>query len=402
MLSIRVAGALSVLSLSVTPTLALAQTQRARLATLESGTVIPVKLQRELSSKNNQRGDTFTAVVKADADGYSGLPEGTIIEGTIREAKRKEGSNPGTLDLAFRRIRLSNGRAYDIEGSVIGLDNKSVDRKSDGRLVAKPASKNNRLVYAGYGAGAGLLVGLLANRKLKLENVLIGGALGYLAGSLEKGKQEPRDVTLKSGTEVGVRLDRSVTVSTASLRNNAGDTAERDRDRISDRERDNGSGRLDRRRGDQATDANASGAHSNRDTGEDRERTLTPDNASDGIGVLVDDQDVRFTSNATPFMAKGVALIPVRAVATALNASVKFDEARQRLVVKRGETSTSIGIGSKIAVLNGSRRIVLEAVARRLNGDYYVPAKFFELVSGNRTQWDSSSRTVTITTGNDR
>lgn len=378
---------LSLLTLSLP---ALVQAQRARLATLDAGTVIPVKLQRELSSKNNGEGDKFTTVVKADADGYSGLPEGTIVEGVIRAARQKEGKEAGYLDLAFKRIVLPSGRSYDIDGSVIGLDSKSVDKKPDGRLVAKQGKKNNRLVYAGYGAGAGALVGLLGGGKLKLENILIGGALGYLAGSLEKGKSETRDITLKQGTEIGVRLERSVTVSstTTSYR-------PRDEDRTSDRDnrandRDSGSGRLDRRR-DGARDL---------DSGRDRESKIepAPDSTEAPIGVLVDEQEVKFSSTAMPFNSRGTVMVPIKAVVNALGGTFRYDESRQRIVATVGNDRVAIGLGSRVALVNDSRRIPLEVTARRLNGEYYAPAKLFSGFRNCKVTWDASSRTIMLTT----
>ena len=363
--------------------------QKARLATLDAGTVIPVKLQKELSSKKNEEGDKFSAVVKADSNGYSGLPEGTVVEGVIRAAKQKEGKEAGYLDLAFRRIILPGGRAYDIDGAVIGLDNKSVDKKSDGRLVAKSGRKNNRLVYAGYGAGAGALVGLLGGGKLKLNNILIGGALGYLAGTLDKGKQEPRDVVLKQGTEMGVRLDRFVSVSASTTAYRPRDDEQprpRDTDRTHDR--DSGSGRLDTRR---------NGA---RDVDDARDTDTTRDSNADAtaspIGVLIDEEEVKFASNAAPFNSRGTVMVPVRGVVNALNGSFKYDETRQRIIATVGNDRVVIGLGSRIALVNDSRRVPLEGVARKLNGEYYVPAKFFSGFHSYKVGWDASSRTVTI------
>ncbi len=396
---------LALVALAIAPNSVWAQ--RTQLSTFDAGTVIPVKLQRELNSKKNEKGDRFTAVVKADADGYSGLPEGTVVEGVILQAKAKEGKEPGVLDLAFRSIQLPSGKTYDIDGSVIGLDNKSVERTSDGRLVAKKKGKNNRLVYAGYGAGAGALVGLLTGGKLKLENILVGGALGYLAGSLEKGKSEVSDVTLKAGTEMGVRLERSVRVTTTSLRNrdedgrDSGSTRTRDRDRTEDRDRDAGSGRLDRRRDGRARDIDDRQGNDRDNRDEDTARESQPNADSDSIGVLVDDREVRFNSNAAPFNSKGVIMIPAKAVAESMGASFKFESTSQRLVLKKGNDKATIGLGSKVMLVNGSRRVVLNGTAKKLNGEYYVPSNFFTFGSRYKVQWDAGSKTVIVSSGNE-
>lgn len=175
---------------------------------IASGAVIPVMLEKELSSKTSQKGDRFTATVRSTGSDYAGLPAGTKIIGRVVSAKAKEGNNPGMLELDFRRVQLPDGRTMDIDGSLIGMDNNSVERKDDGTYVAKSTRKDDRLVYAGYGAGAGLLVGLLT--KKPLEGAVLGGVLGYLFGEVERSQNRPADVTLKEGTEFGVRLDKDL------------------------------------------------------------------------------------------------------------------------------------------------------------------------------------------------
>lgn len=184
---------------------------------LQSDTVIPVQLDTPLSSNENREGDRFTATVRTGGDSYYGfLPAGTRIEGRVVAAKAKSGDDPGLLELDFQRLRLPNGRSYDIDGQLISLDNTAVTRTDDGEIRAKPAAKDKRAVYAGYGAGAGLIVGLLT--KKPVETGLIGGVLGYLAGEAERARNKPADVRLKSGTEFGVRLTDNLSINTRDIR----------------------------------------------------------------------------------------------------------------------------------------------------------------------------------------
>lgn len=189
-------------------------TPEGRTVTLNTGTVIVVKLSDLLSSKDSGKGDPFSAtVIRSDSDGdETALPIGTRVDGVVREARPKSGKTPGMLDLEFNRVTLPRGRSYAISGSPIGLDDKSVTHR-DGRLVARNSKGINRMTYVGVGAGAGLLVNVLTHRKGTLLDTLVGAGLGYGVGSLVKGGGSTRDVELKRGARIGVRLDRRLTYS---------------------------------------------------------------------------------------------------------------------------------------------------------------------------------------------
>ena len=184
--------------------------QRARIAMFEEGMVIPVKLNNTLSSETSRRGDRFTATVRTDANGaqYHGLPNGTRVEGRVVTVRSHEGNNPGIIELEFDRIRMPDGSTHRIDGALVSLDSNSVTTNDRGVLVAR--NKDERMVYTGVGAGAGLLIGILTKRPL--EGAILGGVLGYLYGENQRRNQRPSNVTLKPGTEFGVRLERDVEI----------------------------------------------------------------------------------------------------------------------------------------------------------------------------------------------
>ena len=201
-------AALAAVMVGVSAPMLHAQSRSRDQVDLYPGTVIPVKLNTALSSKQAQEGDAFTATVDDSKEAYNSMMSGATISGVVRHATPRSGDTPGTLDLAFTRLHLSDGRTVSITGSPASLDTKDLTTRADGVLVAKKTSKDNRLTYAGYGAGAGLLVGLLTgDKKIKIEDILLGGLAGYGAASVLKGPQQVHDVDLKPGTEIGVRLD---------------------------------------------------------------------------------------------------------------------------------------------------------------------------------------------------
>jgi hypothetical protein len=198
-----------------TQTIVTTPPQRLRRVILRDDEVIPVRLDQQLSSYDNSRGDTFTATVRnRDADTYLDLPRGTKIEGHIAAVHPMRGDKPAILDLMFDRIRFPDGHAAKLDGTLISLDSQYVRTNANGRLVARTTNKDGsdqRMVYAGYGAGAGLLVGVLTKRPL--EDTVLGGALGYILGQVKHDQRKPSEVTLSPGTAMGVKVNGDVRAS---------------------------------------------------------------------------------------------------------------------------------------------------------------------------------------------
>ncbi len=188
---------------------------RDAIATFYKNTVIPVKLDEPLSSNESRQGDRFTASLDSTTGVYGNLPGGTKIQGRVVTAKKQAGNEPGMLELSFDRLILPDGRTEELSGTLISLDEKELSKDSDGRITATGKAKDNRAVYAGYGAGAGVLVGILSkdNTKGNITKGLLGGLLGLGAGELERNRKKgPSNVSLKEGTKFGVRLDEDLTL----------------------------------------------------------------------------------------------------------------------------------------------------------------------------------------------
>jgi len=183
-----------------------------RQSTLPTGSVLKVKLDNTLGSDRSQRGDRFTATL-SDSSGY-GLPAGTRVDGVVTEVQRASRDRPGMLDVDFRQLRLPDGETYRIAGSATSLDSHSVQRTSDGRMVARSTSSKDKTKFIAYGAGAGFLIGSLLGSNIK--GGLLGAAAGYLYGQSHKSSGNGHDVVLNPGTEFGVRMDRQVAMGTAN------------------------------------------------------------------------------------------------------------------------------------------------------------------------------------------
>ncbi|MHB8997109.1 MAG: copper amine oxidase N-terminal domain-containing protein [Armatimonadota bacterium] len=174
------------------------------------GTVIPVSLDKSLSSATNHVGDGFTVTVQSNLNGDAEFPTGTKFTSSIIGVQKATASQPGTLDLSFTQALLPDGRRVRITGSLISLDDQSVTRTDDGRLVAKVApTDNNRLKMIGIGAGAGLIIGKLLDKNL-IVGGLLGAAAGYFYDQYTTNDATPTDVSVSAGTVFGVRMDRGV------------------------------------------------------------------------------------------------------------------------------------------------------------------------------------------------
>ncbi|MCC6729526.1 MAG: copper amine oxidase N-terminal domain-containing protein [Chthonomonadales bacterium] len=177
--------------------------------TLPVGTVIPVKLQTDLSSNDNREGDAFTATVD-QGESAAGLPDGTRFEGVVTTAIASTKGKPGVLQLDVRRVIFPDGTSRAIDASITSLDAKNVERGEDGRLRAKATGNSEQWKWVGIGAGAGYLISSLTNGN-RLVDALLGAGAGYLYNALQK--KGAGAVHLDEGTEFGVRLDRRLAFS---------------------------------------------------------------------------------------------------------------------------------------------------------------------------------------------
>jgi hypothetical protein len=181
-----------------------------KAAFIPAGTVIPVTLDESLKSNENNEGDRFTATIQAGRDD-AGLPSGTKFEGYVTEALEAKNGKPGVLAVNFRRVIFPDGTQKAIDGRVVSLDTKGLTRDSDGRLVAKSGGRNDeQLKWVGIGAGAGLLISTLTKGNVLVDTILGAGA-GYLYNQVQR--KGAGNVNLKSGAEVGIKLDRRLDYS---------------------------------------------------------------------------------------------------------------------------------------------------------------------------------------------
>jgi hypothetical protein len=169
-------------------------------ATLEAGTIVPVRLQDPLDSSINKAGDTFRAVV--DQDILAGndvlVPRGSIVEGTLTSVQQS-GRVKGRAAMSMQFVSLTIGnQTYPIESDVLSFEAE--------------ATKAEDATKVGIGSGIGAVIGAIAGGG---KGAAIGAAVGAGAGgatvAATRGKElkydveHPLNFTLRDAVKIRLR-----------------------------------------------------------------------------------------------------------------------------------------------------------------------------------------------------
>ncbi|HEV7682123.1 MAG TPA: hypothetical protein VGO68_08385 [Pyrinomonadaceae bacterium] len=185
--------------------------------TVPTDTVFRVRLNESLNSGTARIGDRFSTTVVDPVfagNGVEVIPVGSKVWGKVTQVARSQKRKPGNITVSFNSVSLPNGRTAVINGSLTTLDADNVNADNEG-TVKGTSNKKRDAVFIGGGVGAGAIIGGIAGGgKGALIGGILGGALGTGARVLEKEKE----AEVKSGTEFGVILNRSVSLPAATMR----------------------------------------------------------------------------------------------------------------------------------------------------------------------------------------
>ena len=319
---------------------------------IPADTVIKVRLNERLTSRNAQVGDRFTAVV--DDGDRSGFPDGTRFEGVVSEAQKSSDNRPGVLDMDFRQAILPDGRKVSINGQLASLSEEDVRRSSDGRILSRRSGSSSKFdpKWVGYGAAGGAVLGTIFGTNF-LKGALLGGVGGAIYGYLnrDKGKGGFHDVSLNEGTSFGVRLADRVAFQDGT-----------DYQYSYRPGRDNLNERVAGRR--------------------ETFRYGTPT-------VRLNGRDLRFT-DLQPMLLNGVLYVPLRPIA---------QEANLRFTHERGDDSFTLqsttgpvrGTVGEVDLDGRGVRNADETLTNAplsVNGEIYVPVSFLSRVGDLRANWN--------------
>ncbi|MCY7377485.1 MAG: hypothetical protein LH472_16125 [Pyrinomonadaceae bacterium] len=183
-----------------------------KLYTVASGERFRVRMNETISSKTAQVGDKFTANVTEPVYSNTGIvviPTGSTVTGRVDSVtKAKKGGDPGSISASFIEVKLPNGTRRAINGSLTDLDTKKAKSDDEG-TASGDDRKNDKLIFIGGGAAGGAVLGAAIGGG---KGALIGGILGGLGGLAGERLTKGEDAEVKSGTEFGVQLNRSISL----------------------------------------------------------------------------------------------------------------------------------------------------------------------------------------------
>lgn len=166
------------------------------------GSTLRIILNQELSTRNNQAGDLFTArVADAVSDGRNVvIPQGATVRGqvtAVQESGRQ--GEQAIIKLEFSEISM-DGATYPLRATIVQANPETRSRTGTGGRVAR----------IGGGAAAGAILGRVIGGDTK--GAVIGAAVGAAAGTAITLGTEDVDAVLPEGSEMTIRLDEPVVV----------------------------------------------------------------------------------------------------------------------------------------------------------------------------------------------
>ncbi len=201
---------------TVTRTVTRTVEPQTRYYTLNTDQTIRVRMDSELNSRSARTGDRFTTTVvdPVYVDGTEVIPAGSKVIGRVATVRRAESRKPGNISVSFTQVELPNRARYTINGSLTNVSSGNVNTDNESTVEGRSNQKRDA-VFIGGGAATGAAIGAIAGGgKGAGIGAIIGGGLGTLGRVVEK----EQEAVVKSGTEFGVVLNRSVSLPATTVR----------------------------------------------------------------------------------------------------------------------------------------------------------------------------------------
>lgn len=186
--------------------------------TIPSGSEIKIRLLDTLSTQRNERGDKFKAEVMEPVRQGNQIiiSEGSRVYGTIthlKQAGRIRGRSE--MNLVFDELEVSPGNRASITSVLVGIEERAEKDVDEEGTIEGSDSTGRDLGTVGGGAGIGALIGILTGGGSGAKKGAAIGAVAGLAGVLTT---RGADIILPSETEMTLRLEKDLVLTTGILR----------------------------------------------------------------------------------------------------------------------------------------------------------------------------------------
>ncbi len=174
---------------------------------LPAGTTLKVKLENDLATLSNKRGDSFSGRVTEAVvvGGKTIVPIGTTVEGRVTQASnpRRIQGKP-TIGIFPEALVMPSGERYMLNARLVDTSiGHGTDVNEEGQFKGS-GHDGKDLTEIGMGTGGGMLIGGLAAGG---KGLLIGGAAGATA-TVAHWLSKKKFATLPAGTELVMEVSR--------------------------------------------------------------------------------------------------------------------------------------------------------------------------------------------------
>jgi type IV secretion system protein VirB10 len=177
---------------------------------LPAGARVLLKLDDLLTTRMNQRGDPFTAIVVKDVfvGNALALPEGSAVLGTVGDVVppgRIKGK--AEMTLRFQKIRFKNGNEVPFSGTLTGIGGEQGQIVNEEGTYEGKGSVGRDATVVGATTGGGAVIGVIAGGG---KGAAIGAAVGGLIGLAGVLSTRGEDIELTKGTLMEIMLDQDL------------------------------------------------------------------------------------------------------------------------------------------------------------------------------------------------
>lgn len=125
--------------------------------------------------------------------------------------------------------------------------------------------------------------------------------------------------------------------------------------------------------------------------------SLMNESGNVGFAVFVFGKAVDFKNydNVEPMIENGRTLVPIRALAEAIGASVGWDDAEKMITIVKGDKKIVIRLDSNIGLINGEE-LTMDVPAKTISGRTMIPLRFVSEAFGMNVGWYTSGEVKVI------